>query len=197
MIKPIYYTYIHFVLENNEWNMFYFGRGSYIGTPDYIRASTSHKNQTRWNKRVKDKKWTYIIFSDNISRQEACYTEELFFRSFGRIDYDEGGILTNKHIRGGTGMMTIKERRLRDKEYYRNNIIKKKKYLKDNKEKIKVRKRRQYLKNKEDYMKNGINYYEKNKEKLKEGFKTYYQKNKEKIRIKSMERYRQKKLLSL
>lgn len=105
--KSIYYVYL-FLDPTSYYAPFYVGKGK--GNRAY-----SHLHPTRNNKTTIAKineiisvgeKPVVTIWKQNLFESEALLLERALIARFGRVDFDDGGILTNRAA-GGTGQEGI------------------------------------------------------------------------------------------
>jgi hypothetical protein len=130
--KEIYYVYFH--LNPTNESIFYIGIGTNNRAWDFNRGRSKHyKNYIK-----KYGNPTIEIKHEKLTKEKACLLEIEYIKKYGRIGYDEGGILLNKSLGGESGVNGTKYTMT---EEHRNNIIKnttgkKKTYTKESKEKL-------------------------------------------------------------
>lgn len=94
--KRIYYVYKHY-LDNPDMP-FYIGRGC------YRRWERKHTNgiYLKYINQFQDKKINMEIIKDNLTWSESNNSERSYIKLYGRIGYEENGILCNRTL-GGSG----------------------------------------------------------------------------------------------
>ena len=165
------------------------GKG-YIGCQHFFNAICKYG----WDN------FEHIILEDNLTEQQAKQKEMLYIKLYNTTNENFGYNMTI----GGEGGLKYKNDNERQKarketckKYYNRNKNQIKKYIEENKDKVKARtkkweeenkdklkeyKKQWRIKNKEKLLLKEEEYRKKNEDKLKKYKKEYYEKNKEKIK---------------
>lgn len=103
MISKTYYVY-QLTDPRNDNQPFYIGKGKGYRSSVHMTASRRHENPRKWAKITAIKnaglEVGVVKVGENLTEIEALDLEESLILKFGRLDLDDGGILTNRRKRG-------------------------------------------------------------------------------------------------
>ena len=102
MIDKSYYVYS--LNDPDSDKPFYIGKGKGNRASAHMRPGRRHENPRKWAKIQsiidRGKEVSIIIIQNNMTEKESLDLEESLIIQYGRLDFEEDGILTNRRKRG-------------------------------------------------------------------------------------------------